>query len=116
MDRTAWVLNLREPFGAALGRELVSRGWTVFGGDPGEQESRSREAQRMDSSTEAEKIGENPDIPTGSGSSGFEDFEGSVAFGSETNERSVVKKSEAHSAHSEHDTLADQDQSLPAAA
>lgn len=114
MDRTAWILNLREPFGAALGRELVSRGWTVLGGDPGEQESRSREVQRLGGPTEGEKIGENPDVPTGSGSSGFEDFEGSVAFGPETNRRAVVKKSEAESERSEYEALADRDKPLAA--
>ncbi|MEJ8303855.1 hypothetical protein [Saccharibacillus sacchari] len=114
MDRIAWILNLREPFGAALGRELVSRGWTVLGGDPGEKENQHNEAERIGGPVQSEKIGENPDVPTGSGSSGFEDFEGSMAFGPETNERSVVKKSEAHSAHSEHDTSADQDQSRSA--
>ncbi|QDH20474.1 hypothetical protein [Saccharibacillus brassicae] len=153
MDRTAWILNLREPFGAALGRELVSRGWNVIGGDPAPSEAgaerqpgtdngngtpgESAEQRAADdgwggtiapaseapalpgsavevsseasieASTEASKeasteassepprsgwthgshIGENRDIPTGTGTSGLDDFEGSVAFGPETNAR-----------------------------
>lgn len=114
MDRIAWILNLREPFGAALGRELVSRGWKVLGGDPGEQKQPNSEAQRGSGLAEGEKIGENPDVPTGSGSSGFEDFEGSMAFGPETNRRSALKKSEAESEMSEHEALTDRDKPLPA--
>ncbi|CAM4073933.1 hypothetical protein [Saccharibacillus endophyticus] len=114
MDRIAWILNLREPFGAALGRELVSRGWKVIGGDPGEKEKPNSEAQRVSGLAEGEKIGENPDVPTGSGSSGFEDFEGSMAFGPETNGRSVVKKSEAQSEHSKRDALTDRGEPLSA--
>lgn len=145
MDRTAWILNLREPFGAALGRELVSRGWNVIGGDPAPSEAgaerqtgtdngngtpgESAEQRAADdgwggtiapaseapalpgsavevsseasieASTEASTepprsgwthgshIGENRDIPTGTGTSGLDDFEGSVAFGPETNAR-----------------------------
>lgn len=114
MDRIAWILNLREPFGAALGRELVSRGWTVLGGDPGEKAKPNNETQRIGGPAKGEKIGENPDVPTGSGSSGFADFEGSVAFGPETNERSAVKKNEAQSAHSEHEAPADGDKPISA--
>ncbi|WP_172194994.1 hypothetical protein [Saccharibacillus qingshengii] len=126
MNRTAWILNLHEPFGAALGRELMSRGWNVIGGDPtglDTQEGRSAVAKNgsegdlpelraaddgwgstiapesvslpvpgSDLTDEEERpsgvhIGENRDIPTGTGSSGLEDFEGSVAFGPESNAR-----------------------------
>ncbi|CAM3553441.1 MULTISPECIES: hypothetical protein [Saccharibacillus] len=149
MDRTAWILNLREPFGAALGRELVSRGWNVIGGDPAPSEAgaerqpgtdngngtpngtpgESAEQRATDdgwggaiapaseapavpgstaetsdeAATEASDeasskplrsgwthgshIGENRDIPTGTGTSGLDDFEGSVGFGPESNAR-----------------------------
>ncbi|NGZ76729.1 Rossmann-fold NAD(P)-binding domain-containing protein [Saccharibacillus alkalitolerans] len=112
MDRTAWILNLREPFGAALGRELTARGWKVVGGDPGEEreilsvpgqrkigeEGEIPAAGRPNAEgieepggssgwTHGTHIGENPEIPTGTGTSGLNDFEGSVAFGPESNGR-----------------------------
>ncbi|OWA34916.1 hypothetical protein B9G55_14325 [Saccharibacillus sp. O16] len=135
MNRVAWILNLRDPFGAALGRELVSRGWQVIGGDPqaaagrdahdglaaseftGLEQGReptsglplrqeetvgegsenaspwkpsAPDAQERSASggeVHSPKLGENAYIPTGTGSSGFGDFEGSVAYGPESNER-----------------------------
>ncbi|WP_172255604.1 hypothetical protein [Saccharibacillus deserti] len=129
MNRTAWILNLHEPFGAALGRELMSRGWNVIGGEPTDPDTReersaaakngsgelpepraaddgwgstiapesvsppvpggdlSDEEERPSGWTHGAHIGENRDIPTGTGSSGLEDFEGSVAFGPESNAR-----------------------------
>lgn len=141
MDRVAWILNLREPFGAALGRELVSRGWSVIGGDPGapehgangrtdrpiedsepdqvggsgkrslsdwlRQEQAEQEVGRSWSDrlaahgesganggeTRGPKIGENAEVPTGTGTSGLNDFEGSVGFGPETNDRRTAEDS-----------------------
>ncbi|WP_143536120.1 hypothetical protein [Saccharibacillus sp. O23] len=143
MDRVAWILNLREPFGAALGRELVSRGWNVIGGDPEasdpgasartedttdapdrgraedggkrslsdwlRQDQASNEAgaacdnrpaaygeiEGSGGETDGPKIGENSQVPTGTGTSGLNDFEGSVAFGPETNERRTDEDSAA---------------------
>lgn len=141
VDRVAWILNLREPFGAALGRELVSRGWSVIGGDPeaSERGGDDRANDRIDDpdhgraagngkrsltdwlneeqaseqtgavgdnrptayveaggdggETDGPKIGENPQVPTGTGTSGLNDFEGSVGFGPETNERRTAEDS-----------------------
>ncbi|MDO3411103.1 hypothetical protein QWJ34_15160 [Saccharibacillus sp. CPCC 101409] len=134
MDRTAWILNLREPFGAALGRELVSRGWNVIGGDPGAEGETGERSVSASSAGEAgleqgrgeggyasagpapeaegakfspgrpragdieepggasgwthgPHIGENADIPSGTGASGLSDFEGSVGYGPESGER-----------------------------
>lgn len=143
VDRVAWILNLREPFGAALGRELVSRGWSVIGGDPGapERVTSDRTDRRIEGSehdqvggsgkrslsdwlreeqaaedigrdwdnrpvaygeseasggeTHGPKIGENAEVPTGTGTSGLNDFEGSVGFGPETNDRRTAEDSVA---------------------
>jgi len=130
VDRIAWILNLREPFGAALGRELVSRGWKVIGGDPeasgstgdaqdtgeakgklslsewlkqeqsagersilGSRPASHREASGDGGETEGPKLGENLQVPTGTGTSGLNDFEGSVGYGPETNDRRTERSS-----------------------
>ncbi|MCQ4088631.1 hypothetical protein [Saccharibacillus sp. JS10] len=85
MDKTAWILNLREPFGAALARELVAKGWKVLGGDSGVKDD---ERASSDLSVESDfQIGENRLVPTGSGTTGLIEFEGSVAYGPESNQR-----------------------------